>query len=94
MSSEKPHTETIVSSAPRNSANHDDKEVSFDIGSKRSDGLPVTHHSEPFTLKLYVRECLWPGLGLFGESFLLFSIGILRPVLGQSTIMSFYQHLC
>jgi MFS family permease len=25
-------------------------------------------------------ECAWPGLGLFGESYLLFSIGILKPL--------------
>ena len=26
------------------------------------------------------RECVWPGLGLFGESYLLFSIGTLTPL--------------
>lgn len=28
----------------------------------------------------YLRESVWPGLGLFGESYLLFSIGTLKPL--------------
>ena len=33
-----------------------------------------------FTIRQYFEECVWPGLGLFGESYILFSIGILKPV--------------
>ena len=28
----------------------------------------------------YIKSYIWPGMGLFGESYLLFSIGILRPI--------------
>ena len=28
----------------------------------------------------YFQDCLWPGLGLFGESYLLFSVGTLQPL--------------
>jgi len=31
-------------------------------------------------LNHYLRESVWPGLGLFGESYLLFSIGTLKPL--------------
>lgn len=34
-------------------------------------------------LLYYVRTALWPGLGLLGESYLLFSMGTLKPVLEQ-----------
>lgn len=36
--------------------------------------------SSSFSFQQYLHECVWPGLGLFGESYLLFSIGILKPV--------------
>ena len=31
-------------------------------------------------LTIWLYECAWPGMGLFGESYLLFSIGTLRPI--------------
>ena len=30
--------------------------------------------------KYWLFQCAWPGMGLFGESFLLFSIGTLKPI--------------
>jgi len=41
---------------------------------------PSEQSSSSFTIRQYLQECVWPGLGLFGESYLLFSIGILKPV--------------
>ena len=32
------------------------------------------------TLYVWMHECVWPGMGLFGESYLLFSIGTLTPL--------------
>jgi len=34
----------------------------------------------PQLVRVWWRECVWPGLGLFGESYLLFSIGTLFPL--------------
>jgi len=34
----------------------------------------------PITFSYYLNECVWPGLGLFGESYLLFSMGTLKPL--------------
>jgi len=36
--------------------------------------------SEPSFCHQYVYKSIWPGLGLFGESYLLFSIGTLKPL--------------
>ena len=51
--------------------------------------LSVTHENQKEqtpTLAVashWWNECIWPGMGLFGESYLLFSIGTLKPIWQQ-----------
>jgi len=49
------------------SASNNEKEVSL-------------AHRITNALSFWWKECVWPGLGLFGESYLLFSIGTLTPL--------------
>ncbi|VEU38983.1 unnamed protein product [Pseudo-nitzschia multistriata] len=48
------------------------------------DETPLPGAAAPFSLRSLLggwwRESLWPGMGLFGESYLLFSIGTLSPL--------------
>ena len=37
-------------------------------------------YKEKSFCQTYVQDCIWPGLGLFGESYLLFSLGTLQPL--------------
>ena len=57
--------------------------------SNRAIHLSVTHENQKEqtpTLAVashWWNECIWPGMGLFGESYLLFSIGTLKPIWQQ-----------
>lgn len=44
------------------------------------DSVPIKKSKSCCETLLY--ECVWPGLGLLGESYMLFSIGIVRPIWG------------
>lgn len=49
---------------------------------KNTSELPVDEGGKPFSERFqsWLREGVWPGMGLFGESYLLFSIGTLKPI--------------
>ena len=40
----------------------------------------ATRSSSVSSMHYWITECAWPGMGLFGESYLLFSIGTLKPL--------------
>lgn len=53
-----------------------DDGVSNHKGNSTTDTTPTARHP----LSWLIFECIWPGLGLLGESYLLFSIGTLKPI--------------
>ena len=42
----------------------------------------------------FIQDCVWPGLGLFGESYLLFSIGTLKPLWEYLYPECFNEEIC
>jgi len=50
------------------------------------------HHPTPSCCRAYWYDCVWPGLGLFGESYLLFSIGTLQPLWDVVSPACFVAH--
>ena len=54
--------------------------AAMEIERRDSSESSVCHNKLGNALLFWIRECAWPGLGLFGESYLLFSIGTLTPL--------------
>jgi hypothetical protein len=56
----------------------------LEVGSRSFPLLPTSASSTSLPissgLTQWLYETFWPGMGLFGESYLLFSIGTLRPI--------------
>ena len=56
-----------------------------------SDGQSDAEEGDENCLRWYWKDCVWPGLGLFGESYLLFSIGTMQPIWEMLFEECFYE---
>jgi hypothetical protein len=54
--------------------------VGMDSSSNNNSNALASSQQPSHGVFFFVKEYIWPGLGLFGESYLLFSIGTLKPL--------------
>lgn len=69
--------------APYHAFHNDNSEDSQDNRHDPHNPQPFVYHTTtmiPAVLLQFVTQAMWPGLGLLGESYMLFSIGTLQPI--------------